>query len=267
MKTSISIVDSAGPKVPFVLRGNYYESIKLAKSIGYDAIELHVRDPKNVDAAKIINVCDHEKIAVSSIGTGLSYAIDGLSLMSKDDDIRHKAVLRLKDFISLAESLNAVVIIGLMKGIIQPDENYSTCETRVIDSIMQCMGLAEAKKVIVVLEAINRYESNFLTNIDETLLFVQKFHSDFLKVHIDTFHMNIEEASFKDSIIKCGNLLGHVHVADNDRMYPGHGHIQFGEVLETLDKSRYKGYIAVECLSLPEPFEAATKALSYMRSL
>ena len=85
--------------------------------------------------------------------------------------------------------------------------------------------------------------------------------------HIDTFHMNIEEQDMNKSILKCGNSLGHVHFSDNDRMYPGHGHIQFENMLDALDQIGYTGYIAIECLANPSPLEAAKRSFKYLRSI
>lgn len=266
MKTSISIIDVGTPQMPFVLRGDYKESIKTAASLGFDAVEMHIRNPEKIDVDKIKEYCASANIKVSSIGTGLSYGLDGLSLMSGDEENRQAAVSRMMKYIEIAKELDAVIIIGLMKGFISVD-GYDACIKILRESMCECLAVAEINKVTIVFEVINRYESNFLTKIDETTRFVKEFDSEFLKVHIDTYHMNIEEPDLCESIRKCKGLLGHVHIADSDRMYPGHGHIPFDKLLGALREIGYDGYLAVECLSLPDSLECAQKSIDFFKQL
>ncbi len=266
MKTSISIIDEGTDKMPFVLRGEYENSIKKAADLGFDAVEMHIRKPGIIDPFKINDYCRKSKIRVSSIGTGLSYGLDGLSLMSSDYGNRLKAVERMKEYITLAKELDAVVIVGLIKGLIPEKERYDKCIELLKQSLYKCIDEAEKRDVILAFEAINRYESNFLTKIDEMIHFLKGFKSRALNVHIDTYHMNIEEADMCESIMKCKDMLGHVHIADNDRMYPGHGHISFDKLFESLDLIGYKGYLAVECLALPSPEICAEHSIQFFKN-
>lgn len=265
LKLSVSITDKTDERTPFLLRGDFGDSIRIAREIGYDAVELHIRNPKQENIEAIRNLCEKEGMAVSSLGTGIARGMDGLSFMSPDDDIRSKTLKRMKDFIEAGNILDAVVIIGLIRGVIPPDTDYSVCETKVSDMIKKCLDLAEKLGVTLVFEAINRYETNFLVSISDVVSYIKKFGSGRLKAHIDTFHMNIEEANMADSILKHGEYIGHVHFADSDRMYPGHGHLNFDEIMHALERVDYKGYAAIECLALPTPIEAAKKSWEYLQ--
>lgn len=79
MKISLAIAKEAGKNAPIVLRGCYAENIIKAAKIGYDFVEIHVNDPKTLDIHKIQRVCEENNIAVSTIGTGMGYTVDGLS--------------------------------------------------------------------------------------------------------------------------------------------------------------------------------------------
>ena len=252
--------------MPFVLRGDYEDSIKKAAELGFDAVEMHIRDPKTIDVESVIDACYENNINVSSIGTGLGYGLDGLSLTSPDDAIRHAAVQRIKDHISLGKELGAVIIIGLMKGLVDEKEGRDVCVKRLRQSMDECVAAAEEAEVLLVFETINRYESNLFVTIEETLDFVKQFNSQYLKVHIDTYHMNIEERDLCESILKCKGWLGHVHIADSDRMYPGHAHVPFDAMFESLNKIDYKGYLAVECLALPSPEACAQKTSEFFKN-
>jgi len=84
---------------------------------------------------------------------------------------------------------------------------------------------------------------------------------------IDTYHMNIEEASMEKAIEQAGQLLGHVHLVDSNRCAPGMGHIQFQPILETLMKIGYSGYLSGEFLPLPDDETAARTFLTHIRPL
>jgi len=79
--------------------------------------------------------------------------------------------------------------------------------------------------------------------------------------------MNIEERSMEEAILMCGDKLGYIHVADNNRRACGDGSIDFKKVLDALGKISYKGYISVECLPLPDGITAARKSILHLKSL
>ncbi|MBP1932183.1 sugar phosphate isomerase/epimerase family protein [Ammoniphilus resinae] len=267
MKLSITAAETAPAMAPFVLRGSYLEAIETAAQIGYDAVELHPRDPEEVDQRAILAFCQKKNIRISSLGTGLGYAMDQLSLTSPDERMRELAIERVCSHIRFAKESEAVVIIGLIKGLVKESENYQAYENRLIESLNRCLDFAGKHQVTLVLEAINRFESDALQSIESTAAFIRQFDSKLLKLHIDTFHINIEESEIKGPILRARDVLGHVHFADNNRMYPGKGFFDFKKVLDALKKADYQGYIAMECLSLPSAEEAAQGAYTYIQKL
>jgi sugar phosphate isomerase/epimerase len=118
--------------------------------------------------------------------------------------------------------------------------------------------------VTLVLEALNRYESDYLNSIEECARFIERFDREHVKLHIDTFHMNIEEDHISRNILAAGRRIGHVHVADSNRGYPGSGHYNFAETIAALRRVGYQGALAVECLGLPTPEEAARGAYRFL---
>lgn len=120
---------------------------------------------------------------------------------------------------------------------------------------------------MVVLEVINRYESDSYNTMNSTAEFISRFDTSLLKMHIDTFHMNMEESDMVQPIIQAKELIGHVHFADNNRMYPGAGCFDFKRVIHALNEINYTGHIAMECLPLPTSDEAARGAILHLRSL
>lgn len=96
------------------------------------------------------------------------------------------------------------------------------------------------------LEVINRYESDVINTVKEGLEFLEMVGSPWLQLHLDTYHMNIEESDIKKSIQSAKGKICHVHVADNDRWFVGHGHYDFAETLGALKEIGYTGAVSVD---------------------
>jgi len=267
MNLSVTIIDEASLKVPVIFRGEYEETIESAAKIGYKGIELHLDDPSSVDEDKLIRLLQHNNVSITSIGTGPGYGRRGLSLSSNDVGIRNQAISCIKEHIHLAAKLDAVVIIGLMKGLVRECDHSNAYWANLKSSLSECLEVAEEKNVVIVLEAINRYESDCLNTIEQCVEFVSQFRTNHLKVHIDTYHMNIEEDRIYENIKKAGAYIGHVHLADSNRCYPGNGHFNFRKLIEVLSAVDYRGALAIECLSIPNQQEAAERAYVYMSEL
>lgn len=120
---------------------------------------------------------------------------------------------------------------------------------------------AKEKGVKIFIEAINRYEINTMNTAGDVVDLIDEYELTNTFVHLDTFHMNIEEVNIAKAIELCGDKLGYIHFADSNRSYPGAGHIDFSKVIKALHHINYKGCISVECLPLPDRLHAAQNAL------
>jgi D-psicose/D-tagatose/L-ribulose 3-epimerase len=95
-------------------------------------------------------------------------------------------------------------------------------------------------------EVLNRYEQFMLNTCEEAVEYVRAVDSPNIKIHLDTYHMNIEEDHFDKAIVTAGEHLGHFHVGENNRRLPGKGHIPWDEVFQALKKIDYTGNIVIE---------------------
>jgi sugar phosphate isomerase/epimerase len=100
--------------------------------------------------------------------------------------------------------------------------------------------------VYLLLEPLNRYSTPFCNNAADAIYVTTTLNNDYFSILLDTYHMNIEETDFSDSIIKSKNFLKHIHFADNNRKMPGLGHINFDFILKTLKMIQYNNYIGLE---------------------
>lgn len=235
--------------------------------LGYDGIELLIEDPRKVDVGKLRKLAQSHDLEVPAIGTGPTYLRYGLSFADRDQKVRRAAVKRVRDYLTIASGLNALVIIGLIRGKIGVNASYKRAWRRVRRCLSECAVTAKDLGVMMALEPINRYETSIINTVDEALRMADELRSDRVKVMADTFHMNIEEASITEALKKAGKSLVHVHVADSNRRAPGMGHVDFSEIINVLNEIEYLGYLSAEILFKPNFNVAAQKSIEYLRKL
>jgi sugar phosphate isomerase/epimerase len=263
MKFSIVLSTQPTSFSALAYKGKLSENISKIKMYGYDGIELAVRDPNLLDLNQLNSVLKKNNLPVPAIGTGQAYGEEGLSLTHPDEQIRRKAIERIKSQIKFAEQYNAVVIIGLVRGKKETDLSFERVEDLLIESLNECASSNENIKIAI--EPINRYETNLINTVNSGLLLLEKLHKDNVGLLLDTFHMNIEEPSIIESIRNAKEKLFHFHIADSNRWYPGAGHIDFKIILETLGEINYSGFVSAEILPVPDPDTAAEKTIEYLR--
>jgi len=116
----------------------------------------------------------------------------------------------------------------------------------VVKNLKQLAKYAQKKGVQICIEPLNRFETDFLNTCDQGLRLVKAVGSRAVKLHLDTFHMNIEEKDQGASIRKAGKLLAHFHACGSDRGTPGNDHIDWRPIVKALRDIRYKGDVVIE---------------------
>jgi len=253
---------------PVTLRGPIEALCKTAKETGYDALELHIREPKRYDAKKIRSVADDYGLSICADATGMEYTVNGLSLIDDDPDRREKAVERLFEHVDFLSELGAILIVGIMRGNVPKGKPEAVYLDRFAGALKRVCDYAAQKRVPVVLESILRYINNYLNSVPQTMDFITSLGHKNLALHIDTHSMALEEKNLVNSILYCRNKpLGYVHFSDNNRLYPGGGALDFRELTRALVDIGYSGYISIECLPYPSAEESARRGLSYLKSM
>ncbi len=121
--------------------------------------------------------------------------------------------------------------------------------------------------VSLLIEPLNRYSTPFCCNTADAIFIMSKLNNDYLSILLDTYHMNIEEKDFSDSINKSKLFLKHIHFADNNRKMPGLGHINFNSILKTLKKIQYNNYIGLEPMIDRNYKREITRGLNFLNKL
>lgn len=121
--------------------------------------------------------------------------------------------------------------------------------------------------VSLLIEPLNRYSTPFCCNTADAIFIMSKLNNDYLSILLDTYHMNIEEKDFSDSINKSKLFLKHIHFSDNNRRMPGLGHINFNSILKTLKKIQYTNYIGLEPMIDRNYKREITRGLNFLNKL
>ncbi len=268
MKLSIVLSTQPASFSALAYKGELERNLAKIAELGYDGVELAVRDPRLLDVAELQKKLAAHGLQVPAIGTGQAYGEEGLSFSHPDPHIRDQAVERIQHQIDLAAHFDAVVILGLIRGRaaeagVEPEQAY----TWMVEAIRNCAEYADTKNVRLALEPINRYETDLINTVAQGLALVEDVGSQRFGLLLDTFHMNIEEASMEQSIAAAADRIFHFHVADSNRWHPGAGHLDFGRIVAALQGAGYQGFLSAEILPQPDPDTAARKALEQMRAI
>jgi len=122
-------------------------------------------------------------------------------------------------------------------------------------------------EVQLLIEPINRYETNFINTAEEAVRFTEEAGHPEIKLLLDTFHMNMEEADIPATLKRYADRIGYIHFADSNRYAPGLGHFPFDQVMATLLEIDYQGVITAEILPVPEDQSAMQQAGNFFKSL
>lgn len=263
MKFSIVLSTQPTTFSALAYQGKLAENVARIKALGYDGVELAVRDPALIDVPALMSLLKEHRLPVPAIGTGQAYVEEHLSFVDPKEATRLKAIERIKAQARLAEVLDALVIIGLVRGKRDLELPPASAEQWLVDALQECA--THSPGVRFAIEPINRYETNLVNTARSGLDLLEKVDRKNVGLLLDTFHMNIEEPSMTESIKLVGDLLFHFHVADSNRWYPGAGHIDFRSVFETLEEIGYTGTVSAEILPVPDPDMAAKMAVEYLQ--
>ncbi len=266
MKFSIVLSTDQARFDAVVFKGRFRENIVKISQLGYDGVELAIRDPASIDVPMLQSTLLEGGLVVPAIGTGQAYGEDGLSFTAVEPSIRKTAISRVKNHIRLAAELDAVVILGLIRGVTPDGISQERTMDWLVEALTACARDAADHGVRLALEPINRYETDLINTIDQGLALRGRVGAVSLGLLPDTFHMNLEEVSIESSIRQAASRIFHFHVADSNRWYPGAGHLDFSNILSVLKDINYTGWVSAETLPHPDAMTAAEQGLAHLRA-
>lgn len=218
-----------------------------AKRSGYDYIEIALLDPWKVDVPLTRDLLqEHGLRAHASLG--LSNASDVTSLdpavIAKGDELLRKATDVLHG-IGGTELCGVIYCaLGKYPGPASPQNRANS-----IAAMQRLADYAGAKGININLEVVNRYETNVINTGLEGLAFLDQVDRPNAFLHLDTYHMNIEEDGMAKSVLAAGDRLGFVHIGESHRGYLGTGNVDFDSFFNALKQINYRGPMTFESFS------------------
>jgi sugar phosphate isomerase/epimerase len=269
MKLAYMIATPELKSMPMAWVGDYQRSIARIAEIGYDGIELQVRNPAEFDSAALGRCAQSAALKISAVSTGGIGAEDGLFLMHADADVRRRAIERYKAVLELAASYGVDASIGRFRGVTRSAPDRPTGEGWFRTALDELVPVAERLGIRIVLEPQMRFIGDLLNTIDETLQFIDSYGSKALMFEGDTFHQMMEEKSLVASIVagQRSGRMTYYQVSDSNRLAPGWGHHNWVDIIEVMRASGYDGWLSVECSQEPDSDAAAQRAYATLRPL
>ncbi|MGE5224448.1 MAG: 5-keto-L-gluconate epimerase [Omnitrophica WOR_2 bacterium] len=267
MKLSIVLSTHTAKFEAVAFKSDIEANLAKIASWGYDGVELAIRDPGMVNADELVKAVRSNGLAVPAIGTGQAWGEEGLSLTSEDPAVCLAALERIKSHIPLAARFNAVIILGLIRGITPKGQPQSQSMSCLVENLKECAAAASQQGVHFALEPLNRYETDLIHTAAQGMDLIDRVGADNIGLLLDTFHMNIEEPQMEESIRVCGDRIFHFHVADSNRWYPGAGHLDFSSILKALFATNYQGYVSGEFMPKPDAVTSARLGIHYLRQI
>ncbi len=226
------------------------ESTKLFpqfKKWGFQTVEIPVEDPSHIDPAHVKAELDKNGLVCGSV----------CACMGPDRDLRgtpEQQKTGLDYMLKLIDQmvvLNCPLLIGPVYSAVGradavPEKEYKQQWKTVVKHLKTLTKYAQKNGRQVCLEPLNRFETDFINTCDQGLKMIADVGSPALRLHLDTFHMNIEEKNQAKAIRKAGSHLGHFHACGSDRGTPGNDHIEWAPIVSALKAVKYEGDVVIE---------------------
>jgi D-psicose/D-tagatose/L-ribulose 3-epimerase len=215
--------------------------------LGYKLIEFPRLDPKKFDVSWLARrLADYSLKVTVTMGLPL----DG-DISSEDAAVVKRGEQILSDAVAITRDLGGQKLGGI---IFSAHTKYKSLPTQKgwdnsVGALTRLAPKAKEAGVTLNLEVVNRFETNLLNTTAQGLAFIKDTGADNIFLHLDTFHMNIEEADPVQAIKLAGDRLGYFHIGESNRGFLGSGVIDFPAIFDALVASGYDDWITFESFS------------------
>nr|WP_295927032.1 sugar phosphate isomerase/epimerase [uncultured Dyadobacter sp.] len=236
------------------------------KEWGFDFVEIALESPSDIDPELVRKALDDNELECRSVcaATGPGRDLRG----TRKDQVT--AMEYVEALIRIAPVLGSNLVAGPIysavgRAELVPDDQKRKQWELVVGNLRTLADIAEKSGVKLAIEPLNRYETDFINTCDQALKMIADVGSDALMVHLDTFHMNLEEKDPALAIRKAGDRLGLLHASGSDRGTPGGDQINWDRIFAALDHIHYPGDIVIE--SFTPDVKVIAKAASIWRQV
>lgn len=222
-------------------------AIARTAEVGFDFIEAPSLDPRSIDVA-------FTRARLEENGIGITFSMgldDGTDISSGDRERAARGQERLLEAVAVARDCGAGFLCGILHSAFRKYDRPTTADgvAMACDVLGEVAETAAASGIVLGLEVVNRYESNVLNTASQAVEMCRRIGAPNIKVHLDVYHMNIEESDPARAIAETGDWLGYFHTGDSHRGYMGSGTVDLQAVFRALVHAGYEGPITFESFS------------------
>jgi D-psicose/D-tagatose/L-ribulose 3-epimerase len=248
---------------PFTNEGIRHFS--LFRDLGFDAVEVAVEKKGDMEYDKVLKGL--QKVGLTCCAVCGAFGPDRDLRGTEEQQENSKAYVQ--ECINACVALECDLFAGPLYSAVGHASMYddatrqkqrATCAR----NLKELCAYAAERDVYIAVEPLNRFETDFINTCAQAKKMIEDVGSDRLKIHLDTFHMNIEEKSIPMALFDAGDLLYHVHTSENDRGAPGTGAVNWTGMRDALKKIGYDRALVIESFT-PE-VEIIARAASIWRS-
>lgn len=233
-------------------RDAHLDLLPAIRAAGCDHLELLVPEEGELDLERTRAALETAGLAVI-----LAARVDRTrDLASPEPAARAGGRAYLRRCVEVAVALGAAIVGGPLYGAplvfagrtpepIEEDERLRRVE-RVVDGLRSAAAIAADHGVTLALEPLNRFETDLASTTRHGLALCEAVDHPALGLLLDTFHMNIEDASIPEAIRAAGSRLVHFQANENHRGFLGSGHLDWAEIARALAAIGYSGPITLE---------------------
>jgi len=226
------------------------DSVKLFpkfKKWGFDTVEIPVEAPEHIDPAKVKAAADKAGLAIGSICACMGPGRD----FRGTPEEQATGMAYCKALVDQAAIMGCPRLIGPIYSVVGKADAVEPAQQKaefalVVKNLKVLAAYAAKQGVTLCIEPLNRFETDFLNTCDKGLALIKAVGAKNVVLHLDTFHMNIEEKNQAAAILKAGKKLGHFHACGSDRGTPGGDHIDWKPIVAALKKIGYQGDVVIE---------------------
>jgi D-psicose/D-tagatose/L-ribulose 3-epimerase len=236
------------------------------KAWGFDSVEIAVEHESHIDAAYVKSELDRHGLVA---GTFCGAFGPGRDLRGSEQE-QEACIEYVHHLLDAAVTLDSPTLVGPVYSAVGRAEFVPKIERKaqwklVVKNLKKVCRYAEKKGKKIAIEPLNRFETDFINTCDQAIQMVKDVGSPALGIHLDTFHMNIEEKDPSAAIRRAGKMLYHLHACGSDRGTPGNDHIDWKGIAAALKRIGYKHDVVIESFT-PDVLVIA-KAASIWREM
>jgi len=237
-----------------------------AAEMGFDAFTVPIEDPTLIDAVEIRAISRDLELRIHVSG-----AFGPTRDLTHDDEIyRRESLDYIHTSLKLCEQMGATLFVGPMYSSVGkrrkvPETQRKIEWERAVGGLREAAKIARDHGVTLAIEALNRFETDLINTAAQLKKLVRNIDDSAAKMHLDTFHMNIEEANIYDAIVLAGEDLVYVDASESDRGAPGSAQVHWHDLARGLRDINYRGDCVIESFT-PE-CEAIAAAAAIWRPL